>query len=303
MNRIAGVLGWGLLGLLGLAAVVLTAWSVLGLLGLVPAPAPGGKTLTPTDLASMAVAGATLLLATVTVFLAVFTGRSLALTRAELVLTETSLKAFQDQAVATQAQAAAMQSQVGATQAQAAAIQNQVAATQEQAAIARQTMEASWRPLLVDVPWELAQRSSAFQGKTDAAEIDINKTQEGDVTVEVPLRNIGAGPAIITKAGLSVGQLHAEATNLSTAIVAPDQIVRATFKIKTGTPTANGLISALSAQEPFVVTVFYGDQGGTGSWRSRIYIHRPPNYRVYVVERMEIYAGDETTPIASTLPQ
>src|SRR5438093_13592271 len=85
--------GWGLLGVLLAAAGTLTGWSLLGLLEIVPPPHPGGHALPPSDLASMAVAGATLLLASVTVALAVFTRRSLALGRAALALAEASATA------------------------------------------------------------------------------------------------------------------------------------------------------------------------------------------------------------------
>src|SRR5438105_8037834 len=91
-------LGWGALALLLGAAAVLTGWSVLSLLGMVPPPARNGRNLAQSDLASIAVASATLLLATVTVLLALFTRRSLDLGRAELALAEASLQAIREQA-------------------------------------------------------------------------------------------------------------------------------------------------------------------------------------------------------------
>jgi hypothetical protein len=83
-RQILTSLGWGLLyALLGVAAL-LTGWSLLALLGIVPTTPPGGQHLSAADVASVGVASATLLLATVTVLLALFTRRSLELGRAEL---------------------------------------------------------------------------------------------------------------------------------------------------------------------------------------------------------------------------
>jgi len=289
------LLGWGLLVLLGVAATALTGWSLLGLLGIVPPPAPGGQALTSPDLASMGVAGATLLLATVTVLLAVFTRRSLELGRAELALAEASLKAVQEQA-AKQAE------QVAATQAQVAATQAQVAATQAQAEVARQTLEASSRPVLTDVPMGPETRYSPMLGQVPASEIAVGKDQQGTVTVEMPLRNIGSGPAVIKKATLSVGQLHTTAAALTSSIVAVGESVLIGFEIKPKGAVLVNLASQIAAMQPCIVTVDYGGQGGPGSWRSRVYLQAQRANR-YHVERVELYAGDEITPFATTDPR
>jgi hypothetical protein len=66
-------IGLAVLVIVAAGAVSVTAWAVVALIGLVPAPAPGGHEMTPADFASIAVAGSTLILATATVLLAVFT--------------------------------------------------------------------------------------------------------------------------------------------------------------------------------------------------------------------------------------
>src|SRR5260370_27470020 len=74
---VVGWLGWTLLLVSLGAAAGLTGWSLLALLGTAPAPSPGGHALASSDLASMAAAGATLLVATLTVTLAHFRPLSL----------------------------------------------------------------------------------------------------------------------------------------------------------------------------------------------------------------------------------
>jgi hypothetical protein len=280
------MLGWSALLVLVGAEALLTGWALLALLGFVPSPTTAtGQSLATPDLASMAVAGGTLILATVTVVLALLTRRSLALGSAELKLAEDSVTAVKEQTTK-------VAEQVTATQAQ-------VAAAQEQAQIARQTLEASWRPFLVDVPWGYATRGSAMGGSGDAAVMDVWKNDNGSVEADVPLRNIGSGPAIITRAGLSVTQLHWPAARFSTSIVAPGEVVRIRFEVAPGDATRNGITDALLNLRPFVVTVFYADQG-TGKWRSRVYVHKSPERgAMYEVDYVELYAGDENIPFAT----
>jgi hypothetical protein len=292
---VAGVAaGWGILILLGGVAGILTGWSLLGLLGIVPPPAPGGKELNPPELASTGVAGATFLLATGTVALAAFTRRSIELGRAELSLAEASLKAVEEQANK-------MAEQVTATLAQVAATQAQVTATQAQAEVARQTLEASFRPSLVDVPKGPATRYSPMAGQVPAFEIVMAMSQSGAVVVEVPLRNIGVGPAVITKAMISVGQLHDTAAALTSSIVAVGESVLIGFEIKPKGAALINLASQIAAIKPCVITVFYHGQGGSGSWRSRVSLHAL-NANRYDVARVELYVGDEIVPFAATGP-
>jgi len=243
--------------------------------------------LTPPDLASMGVAGATLLLATVTVFLAVFTGRSLAFGRAELSLAEASLTTAQEQAKRSA-------EQVTATLAQ-------VRVTQDQADIARRSLEVGWRPFLVDVPFGYAAPPPTSIGITDAAVVEADKLQSGVGRIAVSLRNIGSGLAIITKAGLSFGQLHTTATKLSSSIVAVGEVVRITFEIQPAGAVLINMVSQIEARTPFIVTAIYTDQGGINTWRSRAYFKAPidqPHGR-YEVEKVELYAGEDITPFAT----
>jgi hypothetical protein len=186
----------------------------------------------------------------------------------------------------------------------AAATFSQVAATQQQAAIAQRTLEASWRPLLVDVPRGFATRAVsgplAQMTEVDAAEVVGVKRSDGTARVVVPFRNIGSGPAVVTKAVLSFGQLHADATSFSSSIVAVREVVHIHFDLAPVGAALINIISQLEASRPFTVAVFYGDQGGVGKWRSRAQLHRPAQGRLYSVLNVELYEGDANTPFATS---
>jgi hypothetical protein len=196
------------LGILGMGLLVL---SILGLFGLVNTPlGPVRQHLSAADLASSAVAGVTLMLAVFTAYLAIATRASVAATTREAAIAEQGLAAAQEQA------------RIGA---------EQVVATNRHAKLAQETLEASWRPFLVNVPWGYLTRPS-FMGTRDAAQIEVYKDDQGAFDIDVPLRNIGSGPALITKAGMSLTQLHSEAVTLSSAIVASGEIVRVGFRVQ-----------------------------------------------------------------------
>jgi hypothetical protein len=284
--RAASAAGVASLTILGLVAATLTGWAVLGLLGLVQPPSPNGTALTPSDLASMSVAGATLLLATATVFLAAFTGRSLSLGRAELSLAEATLRTAEEQAKRSADQVTASL--------------QQVKVTQDQADIARRSLEAGWRPFLVDVPFGYSAPMGQVFGITDAAVVQTYKRDDGSAMVGVSLRNIGSGLAIITKAGLSFGQLHTTATQLSSSIVGVGEVVRLTFDIKPEGAVLLNMVSQVDGQQPFIVTAIYTDQGGSNKWRSRAYFRRLAQAAQYEVEKVELYVGDEVVPFATT---
>jgi len=270
------LLGWAALLVLAALEAFVTGWALFALFGVV---SPPGHATATADLASIAVAGGTLILATVTVVLALLTRRSLALGAAELKAAEDSVRAVNEQT---------------------GKLADQVTATQGQAKVARETLEATWRPFLVDVPYGFATRGSARGGSGDAAVINVWKNDNGSMEADVPLRNIGSGPAIINRAEVSVNQLHERASRWSPAIVAPGEVVRLRFEVALGTATRNALVDALANLRPCVVTVFYSDQG-TGKWRSRIQLHRSPEEGpVYEVDFVELYVGDDNTPFATS---
>jgi hypothetical protein len=288
MKRATGLFGWAALLVLAVAEVTLTGWALLALMGLVPPPIAAGHAMTPTDLASMAVAGATLILATVTVLLAVFTRRSLQQGRAELTLAEATLGTAQEQATRSAEQVAATL--------------EQVRVTQDQADIARRTLETGWRPFLVDVPYGYAPPPSRATGITDAAVVTAYKRDDGGAVVAISLRNIGSGLAIITKATLSFGELHTSATILSSSVVAVGEAVRLTFDIKPEGAVLVNMVSQIASERPFIVTANYTDQSGIPNWRSRAYFRVPRDGGRHEVEKVELFTGDEDSPFAVSRP-
>jgi hypothetical protein len=234
----ATAIGMTVLVILGFGML---AFSILGLFGLINTPVgPVRQHLSPADLASSSVAGATLMLAVFTAYLAIATRASVAATRGEAAIAEKALQAAQEQA------------QIGA---------KQVDATNRNAEIAKDTLEAGWRPMLVDVPtqWDPA------RSKVQIMSGDII----GGLSIELWLRNIGSGPAIITRAGVHAGSAGGPASAIMSSVVPVGEATRLEFQLAPEPPT-NAVISTLKQSQPVRVTVFYSDPGGHHQWRTRV---------------------------------
>lgn len=222
----AGVLGAALLALAGLMAV-----------GWMPGVRqPDYGHVSAGDLGSLAVAGATLLLADFTAILARLTGRSLAATQREATIAEAALAAATKQAALTA---------------------DLVTATNDQARIAREQLVASWRPLLV-----FAERPG-----TDLPE--IRPTRDQPFSFFITFVNIGSGPAFVKKGLLMLGSGAFPATDVKPTIVPPGGEVRVFFDVQpqTGGDQQALAIGLAGGAEP-KVGAYYQDIGGERAWRT-----------------------------------
>lgn len=267
-----GILGFGLL-----------VFSILGLFGLISTPlGPVRQHLSPADLASSAVAGATLMLAVFTAYLAIATRASVAATRREAAIAEEALAAAQEQA------------RIGA---------EQVKATNRSAEIAQETLEASWRPILVDVPWGYAR----YEGE-DAHLIDAysGPWSAGGPTLtvfDVPFRNIGSGPAVIRRALIAGGVATSDAESFTSSMVAPKELARVKFVLPHDEAVPKAIADMLKSKEPrspaVAATVWYSDQRGQRTWRTRAELRASGDGR-YVVDKIALYNDDDTEPFAQS---
>ena len=268
------------LGILGLG---LLAFSILGLFGLIGTPlGPVRQHLSPADLASSAVAGATLMLAVFTAFLAIATRASVAATRREAAIAEQGLAAAQEQA------------RIGA---------EQVKATSRHAEIAQETLEAGWRPILVDVPW-----GYSLDSDEDAHAFDmyVGKWSDTGPTIaafDVPFRNIGSGPAFIRRALIAGGVAPYEPRGFTSSIVAPRDMTKVKFALPQNEAVPTAILEMLKSKEPraaeVAVTVWYTDQRGQRTWRTRAVLGLLGDGR-YEVSRVALYEGDDTDPFAQS---
>jgi hypothetical protein len=143
-------------------------------------------------------------------------------------------------------------------------------------------MEASWRPILVDIPSGLfVTNNSAPFGSWDRGRVRLNPQGAPLESLQliVPFRNVGTGPAIIVAASLSIGDHKSIApAKISAPIVPPslDELVKIEFEIPVGKKEHGTLVDDLqkkAGRPPWLVVVAYNDQAGTNLWRTEAHIH------------------------------
>jgi hypothetical protein len=158
----------------------------------------------------------------------------------------------------------------------------------------RRALQATLRPLLVDVPI----------GDDVDAEADISFDEEGVVEVEVPLRNAGSGLALI----VGGPTLHWQEEHVPTSLggvsqqtaVAPGERVRLTFR--TRFPTAETAQLAVLSADKFEVDLAYTDVNGKQRTRTKAYVIEHPDEDSdidHVVDRVDLFRGRKVKPFAS----
>jgi type II secretory pathway pseudopilin PulG len=237
--------------ILSVVSLGLVVSAVLEATGVVILPQP--KPRSATDDASIAVAGATLLLAVLTAGLA--------------YLTYTAVDAARRQeAIANEALAQSRQ--------MAAAADKQAAASERQASSASDTLTASWQPILVDVPRGVA---------------DVHVMEKaGDYDLSVPFRNVGTGTAILLGLGVTVMGENGPPGRMLSAIVPPGEITRLGFWLQASDPRYSTLIGNLKRGDPFEVSVSYTDQHGSPAWMTMAHVS-PVRPGVWAVRQVGLY--------------
>ena len=232
-------------------------------------PAPSFRDgVTLADLGSLVVAGATVVLAGFTALLALMTSRSIAATRREAGIAESAL-----------------------------------AIAKRDADISELALEASWRPRLVDVPYGQYRVPDAM-GQSDLARVIVARLPGPPATrVEIPLRNIGTGPAFIQGAALSVdSEADLSGGSISRTIVAPQELTRIRFDVPRDRAELQPIVNSLDKGDRAVlIEVKYTDQGGGRTYRSQAHLHltAPSGWRV---RQVALFDGDSRTPFAMSGP-
>ena len=254
------------------AALIILA--VLTAIGWVPGVRhPDYGVIAPGDVASLAVAGATLLLADFTAMLAWLTRRSLAATRREAEIAEAALEA-------SNKQAATAEKALGAAREQATISERLVEATNKQTAIAQAQLVASWRPILAD-PLVVG------PGKVPDSirSIEIRPTLDKPFDIKIALVNIGVGPAFVNQGLLSLGAALNVTKDLGPKIVPPGGIVLLVFTLNPTTMEDIAITNGLGrGDELLAAGALYKDISGEHAWRSRGRLVRQGTYDWQLVD-------------------
>jgi hypothetical protein len=220
----------------GLRWVAIVMVSLVGVFGLVLAVSGAVGFLSSAqhanqpDFASLAVAGATLLLTAVTGTLALLTWESLAATRQGARNTEAAL-----------------------------------GLEREQAQIARDALRASSRPLLIE-----PSAATAFANRAlEYTRITIDASLSQTAVFAIAWVNMGPGAAVVTKALFGMGTVAFPADKVTPRIVPPGAIVLSTFTlVPEHSDQIVRAVQDVGGGYDFKTSVEYHDLGAARAWRS-----------------------------------
>jgi hypothetical protein len=160
------------------------------------------------------------------------------------------------------------QRQAHATQRQAQVAHDALAAAREQTRISQLTLDAQVRPVLIDVPLDLATeeqmvypgRDEPVIGHRGAVQVSASDTE---VLISLPWRNAGAGLAMIRGLAVRVGtELGPPPVMILPANLPPKEYGRASFRAAPGDAAFAPLREVIQQQQSLSVEVGYSDLAG-----------------------------------------
>jgi hypothetical protein len=288
----------------GLVFVLLVVAPWLALIGLLAIPRlhfDQARVLSMTDAASVTVAGSTGLLALAAALLAVQARRAVVEAQRVAKVAQDALASGQDQL------------KVGLQQVTVG--QGQVEAANRQAAVAQQALEASFRPLMSDVPrgflpYPGEGRSvevvkDQFEHVEDESQVLAGAEYGRPGFFSVALRNVGAGPAVVTGVKLQASDVTWEECTISAAIVPTGEVSRFTFTIPADRDDVLPIRNEILRSTSMLVEVAYTDQAGLHEMRTEAHLSR---YRhaggvsPWYVRQLATFDGDGDQPVVKSAP-
>lgn len=187
-----------------------------------------------------------------------------------------------------------------------AGTRSDVRAATRSAEASEAALAAGLRPLLVEVPRGQFIRARRFMDQDvedDLADVEADVWDDRELLIEVPLRNAGAGIALVGAPQLEIeaGPLTWSGVGLHT-VVPPGELTRLDF---TGTwhdreATLAGAATINADGATFTVSVPYTDVEGRQGTTTRVTVTRRVNEDddFWIVDSVEFMRDGETTPFA-----
>jgi hypothetical protein len=187
--------------------------------------------------------------------------------------------------------------------------QEQVKATQNQARISQLTLNAQIRPVLIDLPLDLAVEEPIFFPDRDEPVMSHRGAVHvgaggGGVMISLPLRNAGVGLAMIRGVALRMrGNVPTPPVMIRPANVPPHQRGRVSFWARADDPAFPSLREAVDAEQDFSVEVAYSDLAGQELTISRFDVYlRKRGQRHWEVRQVHLQEPDADEPFAGSAP-
>jgi hypothetical protein len=197
--------------------------------------------------------------------------------------------------------------QVEAAQRQAAAAQEALDAAYEQTRLAQLTLNAQIRPVLIDVPGLVGVRDTImYPGREkpiagDAGFVHVDAT-DAEVLVSVPLRNAGAGVAMIRGLKLTLRTaIGPPSVRITPPNLPPNERGRVSFRATPGDAAFAPLSETIRAHRDFSVQVGYADLAGQQYTITRFDLYCYAGAR-WTVRQVHLEEPGSDEPFAGSAP-
>jgi hypothetical protein len=187
----------------------------------------------------------------------------------------------------------------------AQAAQDQVDAVREATEASKEVFQASYRPLLADIPFDPNAGSETVSVRPTIS-FEVNDTQvlvdasDAGTVVSIPLRNAGTGIAVLTSSGIAASGSSGGLMAHTSTVINPDGRCRITCWLPNDRADWTALRQLLADGAPVVVSAGYLDQAG-GAWRTDAHLHRADTDRWYV-RQIAFFPARATEPLFTSGP-
>ena len=194
-------------------------------------------------------------------------------------------------------------------------LRQQAAAAQAQSATAEQALRASIRPVIIDVPkgtlrevrrhdWFWPMRRSGEPRPPETTKVDVSRVrisfgdpdepQDRELKLDVPIRNVGAGLALIQRAVLHAN-VDCWTGRTSQQNLPVGEVAAAYFDTPEGSQEYEATVRVTNAKRPLTLEIVYTDLAGGQTSHSFLHLASEPALRdvedeplEYVVESVEV---------------
>ena len=239
--------------------------------------------------------------------------------------TKTLADGTTDLARSTDVMAQATLHEVELAKEQVTAVREHAEAAQKQSTLAEAALNASIRPLLVEVPPGMVKEVKAWnwfafgvlgtqEKQRDTEKIDISRVrfkidedgeeQTSEIDMTVPIRNVGVGPAMLRGVRLEVpledGGVHIVVGRAEHSTLPVAEATNLLFEVPYGTADWEPLRSAAERRANLTAEAIYTDLGGKQESRTLIHLkgtgEEAVTYKVLTSETVFVESNPAGTP-------
>jgi len=193
--------------------------------------------------------------------------------------------------------AASSEDAVGVASDQLDLVTEQIRLGYGQLELERSSLEASIRPVVVDVPVGLYLGEGGLIGQ-DRGEISCTFGTDQSIDLSVPVRNIGSGPAFVRRALLTTGPGNVLDAEANRRVIPTGELAKIFIKVRPDFIGHGAVAAAVTSVGALAVALEYSDLGGEQRTQTLVHLYRfrsadGHSQGHFLVEQVELFPCDD----------